>query len=435
MTRTADVVVIGAGVIGASISLELARAGRRVAVVDKAGGVGHGSTSASSAIVRFHYSTRTAVALAWESRHCWEDWRHHLGHDDPDGLARFVRTGMLVLEPEAGASAATTAYFDDVGVPWERWSADEVRRRLPALDVGAFGPPKPVRSEEFFEPAHGALGGTWTPDAGYVDDASLAARNLAAAARSHDAAYLLRREVTAVGSGGERRWVVRTRHGDALDDIEADVVVNAAGPWSSAVNSLAGADADFAVTARPMRQEVHQLPAPTGPGEPLPVTLADPDLGVYVRPTVGGHLVGGLEPECDPWEWLEEPEDADPHVSAATYEAQTLRAARRVPDLAIPNRPIGIVGVYDVTTDWAPIYDRTALPGYYVAMGTSGNQFKNAPVVGQLMAELIDAVEGGHDHDRDPLVLTAPRTGQRLELATFSRLRRVARDAPTSVLG
>ena len=67
-------------------------------VVDKAGGIGHGSTSASSAIVRFHYSTRTAVALAWESRHCWEDWRGHLGHDDPDGMAEFVRTGMLVLE-------------------------------------------------------------------------------------------------------------------------------------------------------------------------------------------------------------------------------------------------------------------------------------------------------------------------------------------------
>ena len=110
-----------------------------------------------------------------------------------------------------------------------------------------------------------------------------------------------------------------------------------------------------------------------------------------------------MEPECDPLEWLDRPEDADPHVTAATYEAQTLRAARRVPGLTVPNRPTGIVGVYDASTDWTPIYDRTALPGYYVAMGTSGNQFKNAPVVGQLMAALVAAVEGGHDHDRDPL--------------------------------
>ena len=103
MRRTADAVVVGAGVIGAAIALELARAGRSVVVVDKAAGIGHGSTSASSAIVRFHYSTRTAVALAWEARHCWEDWRGHLAHDDPDGLAGFVRTGMLVLEPDPKA--------------------------------------------------------------------------------------------------------------------------------------------------------------------------------------------------------------------------------------------------------------------------------------------------------------------------------------------
>ena len=73
--------------------------------------------------------------------------------------------------------------------------------------------------------------------------------------------------------------------------------------------------------------------------------------------------------------------------------------------------------------------------GFYVAMGTSGNQFKNAPLVGQLMAFLVDAVEAGHDHDADPLTFTAPRTGNRLELATYSRLRAVDPEAPTSVMG
>jgi len=68
-------------------------------------------------------------------------------------------------------------------------------------------------------------------------------------------------------------------------------------------------------------------------------------------------------------------------------------------------------------------------------MGTSGNQFKNAPLVGQLMAHLIDAVEGGHDHDKDPLTFHAPRTGNTLELVTYSRLRKVRAGAPTSVMG
>ena len=77
--------------------------------------------------------------------------------------------------------------------------------------------------------------------------------------------------------------------------------------------------------------------------------------------------------------------------------------------------------------------DRTS--GVLRRDGTSGNQFKNAPVVGQLMAALVAAVEGVHDQDRDPLVWTAPRTGQRLALSTYSRLRRVDPDDPTNVMG
>ena len=429
MTNTADAVIVGAGVIGAAISLELARGGRRVVVVDKGTGVGDGSTSASSAIVRFHYSTFTGVAAAWESRQLWADWHDYLGFRDPAGLAAFVRTGMLVLDPVHGGWTPTTDLFDATGVPWEEWSPDEIARRTCGVDTGMFGPPKPVDSAAFFDDARGTLGGTFTPDAGYVDDPRLAAQNLAAAAQQHGATYLLRREVIAVDGEGPRRWRVRTPDGD----LHTDVVVNAAGPWSSALNRLAGADADFSVTSRPLRQEVHQLASPDGvPG----VAMADPDLGVYLRPHGAGRLVvGGMEPECDPLEWLDDPDDVDPRPTQRAFEAQAWRAARRLPDLTVPNRPIGLTGVYDATPDWTPIYDRTSLPGFYVAMGTSGNQFKNAPVVGQLMAALIGAVEAGHDHDAAPVVFTAPRTGNRLDLASYSRLRTVAVGAPSSVMG
>lgn len=430
MSQDADAVVVGAGVIGAAIALELARAGRRVVVVDKAGGVGDGSTSASSAIVRFHYSTYTGVAAAWEARQLWADWQDHLGFEDPAGLASFVRTGMLVLDPDPGGWRPTTDLFDAVGVPWQEWRSFEIIREVPGLDPGQFGPPKRVDDPAFFADARGRLAGTFTPDAGYVDDPRLAAQNLAAAARRHGATFLLRREVVAVDDGGRRRWRVTPAVGEPID---ADVVVNAAGPWSSALNRLVGADADFAVTSRPLRQEVHQLGAPDGvPG----IAVADPDLGVYLRPHGAGQLlVGGMEPACDPLEWVEDPDDVDPRPTLEVFEAQAWRAARRLPALTVPNRPTGLTGVYDASTDWTPIYDRTALPGYYVAMGTSGNQFKNAPLVGQLMAHLVDAVEGGHDHDRVPLTFHAPRTGNTLELATYSRLRKVRAGAPTSVMG
>jgi hypothetical protein len=70
-----------------------------------------------------------------------------------------------------------------------------------------------------------------------------------------------------------------------------------------------------------------------------------------------------------------------------------------------------------------------------VAIGTSGNQFKNAPVVGTVMRTLIDAVEAGHDHDRDPVRLTLPRTGLEVDLSAWSRRRPVATEPPRSVLG
>ena len=233
MTRTADAVVIGAGVIGAAIALELARAGRRVVVVDKAGGIGHGSTSASSAIVRFHYSTFTGVALAWEARHCWEDWRGHLGHRRPRraGDVRAHRHARARAGP--GASAAITALFDAVGVPWERWSRRRDPRRVPGLDAGRVRAAEAGRPpDEFFAAAQGELGGTL--DAG----CGVRRRPTAGRAQPGRGRAQPRREVPAAPRGhrrraaGPRRWRVDT--GTDGDPVDCDVVVNAAGPWSGA---------------------------------------------------------------------------------------------------------------------------------------------------------------------------------------------------------
>src|SRR5207245_5653816 len=127
--------------------------------------------------------------------------------------------------------------------------------------------------------------------------------------------------------------------------------------------------------------------------------------------------------ECDPLGWLDDPDRYDPTPTVPSYEAQVTRAARRLPDLAVPPRPSGIVGIYDVSDDWIPIYDRTSLAGFYVAIGTSGNQFKNAPVAGRFMAALVQACENGHDHDSDPVRFSAPFTRNEINLGHYSRLR------------
>ncbi|MBI0382301.1 FAD-binding oxidoreductase [Streptomyces albiflaviniger] len=88
-----------------------------------------------------------------------------------------------------------------------------------------------------------------------------------------------------------------------------------------------------------------------------------------------------------------------------------------------------------MSDDWIPIYDKTALPGYYVAIGTSGNQFKNAPVAGLFLAAIVDACENGRDHDAEPVRLTLPRTGHEVDLSHYSRRRRINRNSSFSVMG
>jgi sarcosine oxidase subunit beta len=414
---SADVVVIGAGVIGSSIALELARAGRRVVVVDRAAGAGQGSTSASSAIVRFNFSTIAGVATAWEAHFGWLDWAGHLGQDVGD-LAVFRKSGLVMLDVEAAPRTSWLPLFDEIGVPYEEWDSATLAERVPGIDTGRYWPPKRLDDEEFWEDARHSLGGVYTPDAGYVSDPSLAAMNLAAAASAGGAELRFRSTVTAVEKAGERVTAVRLSDGTR---IPCAIVVNAAGPWSGALNRLAGVGSDFTVGVHPMRQEVAHVPVPEGYGGPV---VADMDLGTYFRGEVGGGLlVGGTEPECDPMQWTDDPDAVDIHPTAAVFEAQATRAARRLPGLAVPNRARGVVGVYDVADDWTPIYDRSELEGFYLAIGTSGNQFKNAPVVGQLMTELINQVENNVDHDASPVRFRAPRTGLEIDLGAFSRKR------------
>ncbi|MER7579562.1 FAD-dependent oxidoreductase [Kitasatospora sp. NPDC097691] len=427
-----DAVVVGAGVIGSAIALELARTGRQVVVVDKAGAAGHGSTSASSAIIRFNYSTFDGVATAWEAQHLWTSWPDHLRATGHRPLAAFHRTGAVLLDSPDVAPSEVAALFDRAGVPYERWDTPTLRGRVPGIDPGRYWPPKPVDDDAFFAGPSGELGALFTPDAGYVDDPQLAAQNLADAAVELGTDFLFHRTVVAVDRQADRVTGIRLADGAR---IAAPVVVNAAGPWSGGLNRLAGVGSDFTIGVRPLREEVHQVAVGGHAAGPAPV-VADLDLGTYLRPASGGHLlVGGTEPDCDPHEWIDDPDLADPRPTAQRFRAQVTRAARRFPEIGVPGRPLGVAGVYDAADDWTPIYDRTALDGYYVAMGTSGNQFKNAPLVGRLLTALIDLVEAGHDHDGDPVRYRCEHTGSVVDLGSFSRRRPVRPDPARTVMG
>jgi sarcosine oxidase subunit beta len=177
------------------------------------------------------------------------------------------------------------------------------------------------------------------------------------------------------------------------------------------------------------------VPAPKGLDFNLQGTIiSDGDTGSYARPEVGNNLlVGSQDPECDAREWVD-PDDYDQSFTVQ-WKTQVMRKAQRIPSLPIPEQQRGVVDLYDVSDDWIPIYDVSDLPGFYMAVGTSGNQFKNAPVVGKLMAELIGKVEAGHDHDNDPVQFNFAYTRRTCNVGFFSRLREVHQDSSYTVMG
>jgi len=432
-----DAIVIGAGVIGSAVALELARRGWRILTVDKLPTAGYGSTSASSAIIRFSYSTPAGVAMAYEGLQYWLDWPEHIGDVGDQPLATYVNQPMLLPKTPDGHHEKVVPLLTELGVRFEDLDADETAARFPLVDLRVFGPPArldDVDNPFWGEPDELHDGVIVMPEAGYISDPQLSAQNLAAAAASAGADFRFRTEIASINRSNGRVTGVTTIDGER---ITSPVVVNVAGPHARIVNEMAGVLGSMNRTSRALRREVYIIPAPPGSNfDETGFSMGDGDTGVYFRGERGNNiLIGNAEPECDDLEWVDDPDSVDDVLSDDGFELHALRTARRVKGTAIPLQKSGLVSMYDATPDWTPIYDRTDLDGFYVACGTSGNQFKNAPVAGHAMAELITAVEAGHDHDADPLVVTGRYTGLPIDMGTFTRNRAVPDDTHMNVFG
>lgn len=430
-----DVVIIGSGVIGCAIALEMSRRGKRTLNVDKAPAAGSGSTSNSCAIIRFTYSTKVGVALSWEGGQYWKDWANYIGADDELGLIEYHQVGQLNLfTDDAERLEKVHAIWDDIGIPYEYVDADELSRRFPWMDFGWYGPPTRPDDPAFWkdakQPVKGAL---WSPDAGYVSDPQLSCHNLQRGAEAHGAEFRFKTEVTGILRDGDAASGVQLADGS---EVMAPTVINVAGPHSFLINKMAGVYDEMNIKTAALRHEVHHVPAPDGVDFMSAGTVgADDDIGFYFRPEVGNNvLLGSVDAACDPSEYVD-PDDYDQTIDRDQWHTQVLRATRRMPDMGMPHDARGIVDLYDVSDDWLPIYDRTALDGFYVAIGTSGNQYKNAGAVGQAMADLIEAIDGGHDHDAEPVQVTGRYTGLTIDLGAYSRNREINADSSMSVHG
>jgi sarcosine oxidase subunit beta len=433
--RRPDAVIIGAGVIGAAIAFELAKRGYKTLSVDKLPAAGYGPTSNSCSIVRAHYSSWEGVAMAYEGFSYWDDWPDYLETEDDRGYAKYMNCGTLLLKSEFGHHEKVLPHYRSIGIDFEEWSADETRERVPFYDLHAYWPPSRPEDQSFWEKPEKELEGViYTPGSGYVNDPQLASHNLQRATEAKGGEFLFNTAVWDVLRTNGRVKGVQLSTGET---VEAPIVVNVAGPHSFVINRMAGVEEGMKIKTRALRHEVHVLPAPEDVDyEHEGFHFSDGDQGIYFRPESGNNiLVGSEDPPCDPQVWVDHPDEYDRQVTKAQYEAQAYRLARRVPGVRVPPSPRGIVDLYDVSDDWIPIYDKSDLDGFYMAVGTSGNQFKNAGVVGHLMAEVIDAVEKGHDHDSDPVKVKSRYTGLELNAGFYSRLREINENSSFSVNG
>jgi glycine/D-amino acid oxidase-like deaminating enzyme len=353
--RSADVLIVGAGVMGASIAFHLAgsKVGR-VLVVDKAG-VAQGGSGRSSALIRMHYSFPPEVQLAVASLRMFERWPEVVGRP-----GAFRRTGFIriVAPEEVERLRANVEMQRSHGVNASVLTARELREVAPGWR---------------FEDVPAAA---WEPDSGYGDGACVA-NDFLSRAREMGVAYRDGVRVTGLRVSGGRIGGVETERGA----IEAPRVVVAVGPWSRPLFARIG----FDLAVEPEFHEVAILRNPRS----LPTTgpaCIDSMLAAYYRSEAGGlTLVGDF--------YGKRGVDPDDFPSAAAPD-QLLRlataAARRIPALEDASLARGITGVYDMSPDARPLLgELPGVAGLYVAAGFSGMGFKISPAVGLVMAELI----------------------------------------------
>ncbi|HEY3334341.1 MAG TPA: FAD-binding oxidoreductase [Candidatus Limnocylindrales bacterium] len=355
MSETADVIVIGGGVQGASLAFHLASRGARVVVVERTS-VAAGATGRSSGLVRVYYDLLAEARLAATASEWFREWDARVGGD-----CGFTRTGFLWIEPgDAEARVrANVASHVALGVDSTVVDAVAMRELAPGLSVA---------DDEV---------AAWEPGSGYADP-SMTTAGFIRAARERGASLHVGAEVTAIRVTGGRVVGIDTTRGA----IDAPVVVNAAGGWAGRVAALAGLDIPFTV----WRHDTGYLGVPPGVPRPIPVVI-DIANSMYFRPEGTELVLVGLEDDNQ----MGGSPDRDTTAAAPTFRDRAAeRIVRRVPGLIEGTFRASHSGQDGLSTpDQRPMLGPAGPDGFYLDCGHSGTGFKTAPAVGLGMAELI----------------------------------------------
>lgn len=359
MAETADIIVIGGGVMGASIAYQLAKQGGGRVVLLERQALATGTTGRSGAIVRQHYSNEFTIRMAKESLGIFQHFDDLVG-----GECGFVTTGMIVMVGENGAEAlrANVRMQQETGVNTALIDASDIAEAAPGYS------------------SEGVALACYEPDTGVADPM---ATTHSFAQRARDYGAIIREDTTVTHILRDQNKAVGARTLDG--DIVAPIVVLAANVWSSRLAWTAGIELPITPTRHPML--ALRRPNDAGGRDGLHAVALDLTRGVYLRPDCGGiTLVGSTED-------VQKASDPDHYAQGLSEDEIShfrVQGGACLPALARAVPRGGWAGIYDDTPDYHPILDRfAACEGLYCAAGFSGHGFKLSPVIGQWMAQLI----------------------------------------------
>jgi sarcosine oxidase, subunit beta len=357
MLETADVVIIGAGVNGASLAYHLALAGVHHIIILEKRVAAAGATGLSSGLVRMHYTNEVEARLAHASFHYFQHWADIIGGD-----CGFVETGFIrtVAPHNVEKLQATVAMLQRVGVDTRLIDPSELRVLAPAMQTDDI-----------------ALA-AYEPHSGYADPTATTLSLLATARRR---GVILRQGIAVTGflREGERITGVQTSAGD----IAAGVVACAAGGWT--MRLLASLGLSFPVWN--VRHQVIMLQRP--PELPAHLTYIDGALDAYYRPDSRGMTLAS----SGPMETGADPDHFNQGADDSFVESVAEKIAWRMPKMENAAFVRGWAGVFAVSSDLHPLIGPA--PGYerlYAIFGCNGTGFKVAPAVGKALAEQIMGV-------------------------------------------
>jgi sarcosine oxidase subunit beta len=349
--RTADVVVVGGGVMGTSIARHLVRAGVRDVVLVERDELASGSTSKAAGGVRAQFSDELNIRLGARSLEAFGRFATETGQDI--GLHRVGYLFLLSTPEEVASFEASVELQNSLGVPSRMIDPAEARRLSPLITTD------------------GLLAAAFSPEDGHCTPESVV-YGYAADARRHGATILRHTEVTGIELRGDDITAVLTTRGR----IATGTVVCAAGAWSRAVGRMAGVD----LPVEPLRRQIAVTEPVRGLPPDLPMTI-DFTSSLYFHTEGPGLLLGMSDP------------DETPGFDTATHDRWIPRLAeamqRRAPALLDLRRTGGWAGLYEVTPDHnALIGEATSVSRFLYATGFSGHGFLQGPAVGEVVRDL-----------------------------------------------